>query len=347
MGTQTKGLFLIKVEYAGELCLLGNIQRDADRFIADKLVQGGEMTSMTIDFNKITFPSSTAIPRTNNRNKLLFLDLFNAVHSTLFNDQESRLNTGFGVVNGEVNRLINCPEKYGKEPLLNVLFERVQSAKVNWATLFYFKNHDDDNQQQGIGVDILHPQQCSHLFIPMTSQTLEGGDLYYCLDTSLTQLIEQSVGISSVLEDETELEQQDDSDLDVKSNRDNIGLHHKAKAHIEQLQNLIGLYVKRFSLWFNNNTLLYKSLLPVFGAVIVIVIVLMSNTTAEADFKSVNANTLRVRAEPSESSEVVNRLTRGQVVVVSETEEGWSLIESEDITGWVSSKYLAEQTDTE
>lgn len=346
MGTQTKGLFLIKVEYAGELCLLGNIQRESDHYIADKLVQGGEMSSMMIDFNKITFPSSTAIPRTNNRNKLLFLDLFNAVHNTLFNDQESRLNAGFGVVNGEVNRLINCPEKYGKEPLLNVLFERVQSAKVNWAALFYFKNHDNDHQQ-GIGVDILHPQQCSHLFIPMTSQTLEGGDLYYCLDTSLTQLTEQSVGISTAFKDEIDLEQQDDNNANVTPNRAREGLQHKAKANIGQLQNLIAAYTKRCSSWLNNNALLYKSLLPLFGVVIVIVIVLMSNTTAEPEFKSVNANTLRVRAEPSESSEIVYSLMRGQVVVVNETEEGWSLIQSEDITGWVSSKYLADQTDTE
>jgi hypothetical protein len=345
MGSQTKGLFLIKVEYAGELCLLGNIQRDADRFIADKLVQGGEMSSMAIDFNKITFPSSTAIPRTNNRNKLLFLDLFNALHSTLFNDQENRLNAGFGVVNGEVNQLINCPEKYGKEPLLNVLFERVQSAKVSWAALFYFDTHN--NEQQGIGVDILHSQQCSSLFIPMTSQTLEGGDLYYCLDTSLTQLVEQHVGISTPFEDESELEQEDTHDLDVKSHRERKSLQDQTQVKIAQIKNIMATYYKRCSTWLNNNTLLYKSLLPVCGAIIVIVIVLMSNTTAEPEMKSVNANTLRVRAEPSESSEVVSRLTRGQVVLVNDTEEGWSLIQSEDVMGWVSSKYLIEQPELE
>jgi hypothetical protein len=346
MGTQTKGLFLIKVEYAGELCLLGNIQRASDRFIADKLVQGGEMSSMTIDFNQITFPSSTAIPRTNNRNKLLFLDLFNALQNTLFNHQENRLNAGFGVVNGEVNQLINCPEKYGKEPLLNVLFERVQSKKVSWATLFYFKT-SDVNHQMGIGVDILHPQQCSHLFIPMTSQTLEGGDLYYCLDTSLTQLVDKSVGIAVVLEEEEDVDQDAANDANVKSHRERNGIQHKANENIQQIKNKLGVYLKQCSAWFNHNSLIYKSLLPVFGALIVIVIVFMSNSTTDPEFKSVNANTLRVRAQPSEDAEVLNRLIRGQVVVVNETEADWSLIQSEDVTGWVSSKYLVDKQETE
>lgn len=347
MGTQTKGLFLIKVEYAGELCLLGNIQRDADRFIADKFVQGGEMTSMTIDFNKISLPSFLHSAHYQNINKLLFLDLFKAVSTTLFNDNENKLNTGFGVINGEVNRLISCPEQYGKEPLLNVLFERVQSANVDWATFFYFSAREN-NKSQGIGLDILHPQQCYLLFVPIIPMTIasnaEGSDLSFCLDVTLTELVGQGAGVPTIGFDKTiENDHSVENDNHTAENTKKRRLEQTVLTKLSELKSAISIYFKKY-LSSVNNALVYKSLLPVLGALVLIVIFLMNDTTVvEPNTKSVTANSLRVRAEPSENSEIVSRLIRGQVVHVKDTHEGWSMINGDNVSGWVSSEYLVDE----
>ena len=50
MGEENKGLFLIKVEYDGELCFLGNIQDTSGKFTADKFVEGMETSSIIIVF---------------------------------------------------------------------------------------------------------------------------------------------------------------------------------------------------------------------------------------------------------------------------------------------------------
>lgn len=347
MGEENKGLFLIKVEYDGELCFLGNIQDTSGKFTADKFVEGMETLSIIIDFNKIILPSFLHSAHYQNINKLLFLDLFKAVSTTLFNDNENKLNTGFGVINGEVNRLISCPEQYGKEPLLNVLFERVQSANVDWATFFYFSAREN-SKSQGIGLDILHPQQCYLLFVPIipmtTASNAQGRDLSFCLDVTLTELLGQGAGVPTIGSDKTI-----ESDHSVES--DQITSENAKKRHSEQtvlqklgeLKGTISIYIKKY-LSSVNNALVYKSLLPVLGALVLIAIFLMNDTTVvEPNTKSVTANSLRVRAEPSENSEIVSRLIRGQVVHVKDTHEGWSMINGDNVSGWVSSEYLVDE----
>ncbi|MBM7034773.1 GIY-YIG nuclease family protein [Vibrio ulleungensis] len=54
----------------------------------------------------------------------------------------------------------------------------------------------------------------------------------------------------------------------------------------------------------------------------------------------VTANSLNVRSAASTNSSVVNELTKNQKVNVIDIEGTWSLVASDNIKGWVASKYL-------
>jgi hypothetical protein len=132
-----------------------------------------------------------------NLQKLMFFHLFNALSTSRFDGGVSRLNTGFGVINGELDGLVNSPEEYGEEPLIASLFARVSSAEVDWSTYFYFGTLDANNKQ-GISIDILHPDQCNLFFIPIIFEKLDDGGLYFSLDVTKTELVAQGKGVGVV-----------------------------------------------------------------------------------------------------------------------------------------------------
>lgn len=57
-------------------------------------------------------------------------------------------------------------------------------------------------------------------------------------------------------------------------------------------------------------------------------------------FANVNADTLRVRSNPSTNASVVGVLQQNQQVQILETQNGWSKINFNSTTGWVASEYL-------
>lgn len=56
---------------------------------------------------------------------------------------------------------------------------------------------------------------------------------------------------------------------------------------------------------------------------------------------TVEAKSLRVRAEPTLNSKVINQLVAGNEVVVLKTNGSWVLVESNGVKGWVASEYLS------
>lgn len=64
---------------------------------------------------------------------------------------------------------------------------------------------------------------------------------------------------------------------------------------------------------------------------------------ASAQTRYVNANTLNCRATPATAATAVSRLSRGDRVTVTETRDGWSLLERRPQC-WVSSRYLVDST---
>ncbi|MEH6944254.1 SH3 domain-containing protein [Bacillus sp. JJ722] len=59
-----------------------------------------------------------------------------------------------------------------------------------------------------------------------------------------------------------------------------------------------------------------------------------------SQFANVNADTLRIRSNPSTNASVVGVLQQNQQVQIVGTQNGWSKIKFGSITGWVSSEYL-------
>ncbi len=202
MENESNGLFFIKAEYDGELCLLIDIQGVGPwKFTANKLVEGKEESvGIEIDIDKIRFPSISAISDRDNLHKLIFFHLTNALFTSRFDGGKSRLHTGFGVKNGGIDGLLNSPEDLGEKPLLDTLFERVRKREVDWSTYFYFCSLDT-NDKQGIGIDIMHPDQCHLFFIPITSYSMEDGGTYFSLDLTLTELVAQGKGVELEVND--------------------------------------------------------------------------------------------------------------------------------------------------
>lgn len=90
------------------------------------------------------------------------------------------------------------------------------------------------------------------------------------------------------------------------------------------------------------SSLLSKLILGLF-LLFVISAFLDKSPLESASYKTVEAKSLRVRTEPSTDSDVINQLKFGDRVQVKQTQNGWSLVESKQIKGWVASKYLADQ----
>ncbi|HCM0867995.1 TPA: DUF4236 domain-containing protein [Vibrio parahaemolyticus] len=55
----------------------------------------------------------------------------------------------------------------------------------------------------------------------------------------------------------------------------------------------------------------------------------------------VEAKSLRVRAESTLNSKVINQLVAGDEVVVLKTNGSWALVEGNGVKGWVASEYLS------
>ncbi|WP_238533065.1 DUF4236 domain-containing protein, partial [Vibrio anguillarum] len=58
-------------------------------------------------------------------------------------------------------------------------------------------------------------------------------------------------------------------------------------------------------------------------------------------FSTIEAKSLRVRAEPTTNSKIINQLVAGDKVKVMQTNGGWVLIEGNGVKGWVASEYLS------
>ncbi|HIF9161595.1 DUF4236 domain-containing protein [Photobacterium damselae] len=56
---------------------------------------------------------------------------------------------------------------------------------------------------------------------------------------------------------------------------------------------------------------------------------------------TVEAKSLRVRAEATLNSKVINQLVVGDKVVVLKTNGSWALVEGNGVKGWVASEYLS------
>ncbi|MFB1068306.1 DUF4236 domain-containing protein [Vibrio diabolicus] len=58
-------------------------------------------------------------------------------------------------------------------------------------------------------------------------------------------------------------------------------------------------------------------------------------------FSTVDVKSLRVRAEPTTNSKVVNQLLAGDEVEVIQKSGSWVLIEGNGVKGWVAAEYLS------
>ena len=197
MENQKNDIFCIKAEYDGELCLLMDIQCVGQwKFTAYKSVTGEDFCRIDVDPEKIRFPSLSAISDCENLHRYMFFHSFNALSTSQFDSGRSKLNTGFGVVNGETDGLINSPQELGEKPLLESLYSKVSAAEADWASYFYF-GELGASKTQGICIDILHPDQCHLFFIPIRLENMEDGGLYFCLDITGTELVLQSKGVKT------------------------------------------------------------------------------------------------------------------------------------------------------
>ncbi|MGR5208316.1 DUF4236 domain-containing protein [Vibrio sp. PNB23_22_7] len=84
------------------------------------------------------------------------------------------------------------------------------------------------------------------------------------------------------------------------------------------------------------------------GKVLAVIVILslavnFFNSSSESivTLSTVEAKSLRVRAEPTLNSKVINQLVAGDEVVVLKTNGGWVLVEGNGAKGWVASEYLS------
>ena len=204
MESQKNDIFCIKTEYDGELCLLTDVQGVGEwKFTACMAVLGKEVCKINVNPEKIRLPSVSAITGYKNLHKYIFFHLVNALSTSRFNGGSFKLNTGFGVINGELDGLYNSPEELGDKPLFDSLYARVSASEVDWATYFYFGQLTANNTR-GICIKILHPDQCHLFFIPIMLEEKENGDLFFYLDVTRTEFLSQEEGV--VLEPTDKLE---------------------------------------------------------------------------------------------------------------------------------------------
>ncbi|ASJ97254.1 hypothetical protein [Shewanella marisflavi] len=189
MTEESKGLFLIKAEYNAEICMFADIRGiGPNQYTAKMLIENmKEPLDILINPKLFKFPSIAALGY-ENLNDCMFSLIYNAMNTTRFGLTD-RLHTGFSVINGKVDNLVNAPEDLGPDPLSENLSERIKNAEADWVTFFSFGKNE--TQTEGIGIDIYHPELSHLFFMPITYNHMDNGELYFCLDVTQTELIMQ------------------------------------------------------------------------------------------------------------------------------------------------------------
>lgn len=124
----------------------------------------------------------------------MFFHLASALMTSRFHGGKFRLNTGFGILNGKLDGLMNVPEEISDGQLIDPLYNMVSTREVDWSTCFEFCSLNS-NEQASISIDIMHPDRCYLFFIPIVFQRMEEGGLYFSLDVTKTELIAQGDGV--------------------------------------------------------------------------------------------------------------------------------------------------------
>lgn len=114
------------------------------------------------------------------------------------------------------------------------------------------------------------------------------------------------------------------------------------KKHIKYLTN--GLSTNNAT----SSTKSAKLLLYILG-ILVLMVIFVGNDQEQtsspdnhvAYTATVTARSLRVRSAPTLNSDVINQLTRGDVVEIQKAEGDWSFVSSGSVKGWVSNTYLS------
>ncbi len=193
---QTKGLYYIQAYYQGENCLLLNPQAiGPNQFQATKIpVDSIEKQLISIDPNLIQFPFVPPNNSLNNLNQHILFLIFSALSTSRYRGGSARINSGFGVVNGEIDCLINSPARHGEGLLIKDLYERVAKGQCDWSTYFYFTKNGSE-QQDGIAIAILHPEHCHKFFIPFTFEQMEDGGFYFKINATKIELLTKGKGV--------------------------------------------------------------------------------------------------------------------------------------------------------
>ena len=193
---QTKGLYYIQTYYQGENCLLLNPQAiGPNQFQATKIpIVSKDEQLITIDPNLLQFLSVPVYKELNNLNQHILFLIFSALSTCRYRGGSARMNTGFGVLNGEIDCLINSPARHGEGFLLKDLYDRVAKGQCDWSTYFYFTNNGSE-QQNGIAIAVLHPKYCHKFFIPFTFDQMEDGGFYFNINTTKIEFLEKSKGV--------------------------------------------------------------------------------------------------------------------------------------------------------
>lgn len=99
--------------------------------------------------------------------------------------------------------------------------------------------------------------------------------------------------------------------------------------------------VQNVSSKVSKGNLTFGKLIIFFVVIIASALLMNDESPPKANYKIVNANSLRVRSGPSVEYQVINQLSLSDRVQVKQNQNGWSLIVGNDVEGWVSSKYLS------
>ena len=198
MSNKPRGLYFLKSEHKGEVCLLIDIQGGGPgKFLAKKLTNHEkEPIDINVNSEDINIPSLYFFSEFAGLKKATLFLLCNIIYTTRLNGGAYRLNTGFTVVNGEISALSNSPENYGEagnKALSEILYNKVGAREADWSILYYFTKK---NNEPGVNLKLFSPDKCLVFFMPIISYRMDNGDIYFNLDTTKTELVEQSDGVA-------------------------------------------------------------------------------------------------------------------------------------------------------
>jgi len=190
---QTQGPFYIQLYYQGENCLLLNPQAiSPNQFQATKIpLESTAENLVTIDPNLIQFPS---LPANKDLNQHILFLIFSALSTCRYRGGSARMNCGFGVLNGEIDCLINSPARHGEGLLIKDLHDRVANGQCDYSIYFYF-THNGSEKQDGIAIVILHPDYCHKIFIPLTFEKMEHGGFYFNINATKIEFLNKGEGV--------------------------------------------------------------------------------------------------------------------------------------------------------